>query len=331
MFAIGAEVRQSEILLPYGVVRSPNKILIHACTCKTLHTAVHSYALFLCPILLTFAQHRSQIPPSPFPSLIKKIEFRNHTHENISTVLVDKKSNMKQEQHQQQDQREQDEEQKQRRKRSIQRRRRMVKFSSSITRHEIPNINCYTKSQRQSMWYQKHEYREMTNYTTNSSYSNMEHDNESHSDRTTKDGSDNINDTRALGLITLAQSRQRRDRIQRAHMVVFREQQLQWEEGIDDAELLADVYFDATSHCQFLAGERGSQLAQHVQRLNDNETKLRIAKKRMIRLVSLSPTSSAATSTSSSSLSSPSMARRSKKSCLLLRSPQVTSLAIGSF
>ena len=182
------------------------------------------------------------------------------------------------------------------------------------------------------MWYQGHEYRKMTNHTNSSSYSNTEHDEESYSDGTTKDGSDNINDTRALGLITLAQSIRRRDRIRRAHVVVFREQQLQWEEGIDDAELLADVYFETTSHCQWLAAERGNQLAQHIQRMIDNETKLRIAKKRMIRLVSLSPTSSAASSlTSSSSLSSPSMARRSKKSCLRLRNPQVTSLAIGSF
>ena len=51
-------------------------------------------------------------------------------------------------------------------------------------------------------------------------------------------------------------------RIEEAKLVVFTEQQYQWDEGVVDPELLADVYFEVTRECQWEALDRGRRHAK---------------------------------------------------------------------
>ena len=187
--------------------------------------------------------------------------------------------------------------------------RRHVSFSSNVINVIIPNItDSYTQRQKRTLWYQNDEYRLMTNIiprqstidppTTNDCYyDHCYSDSEEEDNPVDDDQLDN------LGMITKLQTRQRRDRVRRSRVVVFREQELQWsEEGlIFDEDLLADIYFETTSHCQWLATQRGQTLSNHIKKLINEDTKLRIARKR-IRL--LSPSSSTSKSLSLSSLSS---------------------------
>ena len=198
--------------------------------------------------------------------------------------------------------------------------KKSVAFASDVSCMEIPNNDCYTMSQRKSMWYQASEYRTMTNLIRSNIDPPTNDDEESESDdheqqqHEQHDEQEDCEHT-MLGMVTIGQCKQRRENVKRSRIVVFREQQLQWEEGIVDVDLLADVYFDCTSYCQWKAGEKGKKLSEDVQDMINDDIKIQIAKKRIRSLLSSSSTSSSKHKQRSTYSLSPSTSRNRKKAC----------------
>ena len=217
--------------------------------------------------------------------------------------------------HQQQQQRNQQPQRKPQQE-EIMLKKKSVAFASDVSCMEIPNNDCYTMSQRKSMWYQASEYRTMTNLIRSNidppTNDDKEEDSESDDHQHQHDEQEDCEHT-MLGMVTISQCKQRRENVKRSRIVVFREQQLQWEEGIVDVDLLADVYFDCTSYCQWKATEKGKKLSEDVQDMINDDIKIQIAKKRIRSLLSSSSSSSFSKQKRSSFSLSPSTSRRNRK------------------
>jgi hypothetical protein len=66
------------------------------------------------------------------------------------------------------------------------------------------------------------------------------------------------------GLRTRTESRKRRDSVHNSLIAVLREQELQYDLGIEDGELLADIYFESSRQSQLEALRRGVQDKKEV-------------------------------------------------------------------
>jgi hypothetical protein len=70
------------------------------------------------------------------------------------------------------------------------------------------------------------------------------------------------------GLCTTAESFRRITIVRGALLAVLTEQEFQWDEGVNDPELLADVVFQCTFDSQWMAMDRGMSLAEEVKKVN---------------------------------------------------------------
>lgn len=128
--------------------------------------------------------------------------------------------------------------------------KRNIVFHQHVTVLEIPARSTLTQAQRQSMWYSRRELQDQKEAVQLMKCQMA-------------DGSVVYPDE--FGLETPGQRDQRRqvhDEVMRAVMI---EQLIQWEEGEDDPELIADVCLEKTHHMQRKAQIRGEQHARVVQ------------------------------------------------------------------
>ena len=135
--------------------------------------------------------------------------------------------------------------------RQQQRRRKRVVFDKLI----VADIVCnYTQEEIESYWYQEEEYDRMAKR-----------------DRTIArkiSRGDCDKNFCQLGLLTEDSRKERRERIYRARLDVFEEQQLQWEDGsgMYNSDDMAAVCYEHSRHSLLLAHERGLSLTLQLKK-----------------------------------------------------------------
>jgi hypothetical protein len=150
-----------------------------------------------------------------------------------------------------------------------------LRFSCEVQEHEIPNTDDLSDEQIASMWYSRDEMstiraqaRETKDLMMRVGHLLMEHDQDKtrrcrNSNNDNNDDDDDDEDEDIEQEVTSNWLRDKFDaRIVRrtildALYAVLDEQDLQREEGIQDEELLADVYFAASRQSQWVAREKG--------------------------------------------------------------------------
>ena len=174
--------------------------------------------------------------------------------------------------------------------------KRSLTFATNAKVVDIPDLETYSDQEIEDSWYSQDEYRAM--------FENRQHD-------INAADADEVHSTK-LGTHPPQAVAERRQRIQDARLAVLDEQALQWDEGVHDEELVADVYFDATRYSQLLAYDRADSLVQDLrrQRILDQQTmwndrrKIATAAIRRARAIaSLQKTVAATTATAASSAS----------------------------
>ena len=137
---------------------------------------------------------------------------------------------------------------------------RHVTFNTAIEIYNVPQLSAYTQEEQDLMWYNNNDFISMKKYRqlvvdTLDKMGNMQ---------TLTDGVEHC----THGVSSTSESIRSKVRVQEAKLAVFTEQQYQWDEDLMDPELVADVYFQATSECQWEALDRGRHHANILEREN---------------------------------------------------------------
>jgi hypothetical protein len=144
------------------------------------------------------------------------------------------------------------------RRRPVSKKKRKVVFYGRVRIAEIPDRSHLTDAHRASLWYSQEELDQQID-TLQQTIDMM------------VDGTDlspENEDHCPDGLKTPDEHDLRRQNYTEAIHAVLIEQKLQWEEGEDDPDIIADAYFECTSYNQWLAMEKGARHARVMEALN---------------------------------------------------------------
>ena len=176
-------------------------------------------------------------------------------------------------------------------------RRVAVTFALYDTVLEIPDLSCYSVSEHMALWYDADDY-DIMRSSTKRAITSMTKE---LANAETNNAKKIRHSSTYLGLRTRQKLDERKETIEKAKLELFKEQALQWREGIWDPELLADLYYAHTCCCQQEAIDRASQLA--IEELVNETMHHKI----------LMETKSEKTKSSSSSSSSKSLSKKAKR------------------
>lgn len=144
-----------------------------------------------------------------------------------------------------------------------------VKFFGRVRVKDIENCDEITDEDRVSRWYSADEMRR------------IREENELEIEQISN-GSPSQSMCRH-GLHTGDERKAGREAIMLALHEVLTEQELQWDEGNEDPELLADIYFEASVESQRTATEKAQRLASQVAEMNRRQRPKRKTKSRFKR------------------------------------------------
>jgi len=129
---------------------------------------------------------------------------------------------------------------------------RKVVFFAKVRVLEVPHWSELSEEERSDIWFSSKEF-DLSREKQKLTIEKMENGEEL----------DEVN-LSSHGLQTNDEHEVRKLTAHEAIHETLAEQRLQWEEGLDDPDLLADVYFECTSYNQCLALERGRQHAAQM-------------------------------------------------------------------
>ena len=135
----------------------------------------------------------------------------------------------------------------------------LVSFSANARVRDIPNLDCYSQAELQSMFYSKDE------------FMFMRRTRKMLMDRMNREENFAIMDHNSHGLYTQEQDTRRQAIVWNAQLAVMTEQQFQQEDDVHDDESISHIYYECTSLCQWEAIQRAKLLARLVEEEIENK------------------------------------------------------------